>query len=357
MHRLRAILKRCIAYGLYYSGALWVYRRVVLRNRAIVLMYHRVLPAAADSFSSSGIVVSPRRVRREHAVPPQALQTVVCRASSSRASTVADSRLAHASSRSTMAGRTMRQHALPILQSLGVPAVLFVATGYVGTGNTFWQERMTRQLFALNRDPGVGRSTLAEIGIADAFDASDDEEARHDVRSFVDRLKSSTTAEIERVAAVVSTACRQIGLADDELGDDLFLDWNALNRMASTGLVTIGSHAHSHVPLPRLGREARNGRPAAVSPRNRAPWTPRSFDLRLSKRRLRHDQPGLPRGCRTEDRVHDRARICQTWRRSPSPSASEYPRRCRVDDTGVPVPNTRDLLTVRRTELPDAVVP
>ena len=134
--------------------------------------------------------------------------------------------------------------------------MLFVATGYVGTSKTFWQERMTRQLFALSRNPAMGRSALAKIGIADVFDASSDETARNDVRGFVDQLKLSTTAEIERVAAAVSTACSPDRFADDDLGDDRFLDWTALIRMVSTGLVTIGSHAHSHVPLPRLGRGA-----------------------------------------------------------------------------------------------------
>ena len=55
----REFLKRCIAYLLYWSGALWIYRRVLLRNRAIVLTYHRVLPDSADSCSAPGIVVTP----------------------------------------------------------------------------------------------------------------------------------------------------------------------------------------------------------------------------------------------------------------------------------------------------------
>ena len=173
MHRLRAILKRCIAYGLYYSGALWAYRRVVLRNRAIVLMYHRVLPAAADSFSASGIVVSPSvftanmRFLRRHFTPLSADEFQSC---------LDRGRFPTGACLVTFddGWQDNEQHALPILQSIGVPAVLFVATGYIGTGNTFWQERMTRQLFALSRDPGLGRSTLAEIGVADAFDASED---------------------------------------------------------------------------------------------------------------------------------------------------------------------------------------
>ena len=254
MRRLRALLKRIVAYGLFYSGALWVYRYVALRGRAVVLTYHRVLPASADSFSSSGIVVSPSvfathmRFLRRHFKPLSAEDFQQCL---DRGQFGAGACLVTFDD----GWHDNETHALPILQKLSVPAVLFVATGYVGTDKTFWQERMTRQLYALSSDPVVGRPTLEAIGVLEAFDSADQEKVRLDVRGFVDNLKLSTTEEIDRVAALASAACRQIG-CDDDSGDDRFLDWNALNRIASSGWVTIGSHAHSHTPLPRLGRVA-----------------------------------------------------------------------------------------------------
>jgi peptidoglycan/xylan/chitin deacetylase (PgdA/CDA1 family) len=148
-------------------------------------------------------------------------------------------------------------YALPIIKHLSLPIVVFVATGYVGTRRTFWQERMTRQLFNLSRlKPSLGEDypTLAELGLGDACVAPA-AEARRLLRNFVTQLKASSTAEIEQVAARLSAASQKAGFADTAIGDDIFLDWNALNRMHATGLVTIGSHAHCHVPLPRLGQE------------------------------------------------------------------------------------------------------
>lgn len=254
MRRLRALLKRLVAYGLFYSGALWIYRCVALRDRAVVLTYHRVLPASADSFSSSGIVVSPSvfaahmRFLRRHFKPLSAGEFQQC---------LDRERFGAGACLVTFddGWHDNEMYALPILQELAVPAVLFVATGYVGTDKTFWQERMTRQLYALSSDPVIGRPTLAKIGVVEAFDSADDEKVRQSVRGFVDNLKLSTTEEIDRVVALASAACRQIG-CDDNPGDDRFLDWNALTRMASSGWVTIGSHAHSHAPFPRLGRDA-----------------------------------------------------------------------------------------------------
>lgn len=253
MHGFRAILKRCIAYALYYSGALWLFAAVRLRHRAVVLTYHRVLPADADSFSDSGIIVTPAtfaanmRFLRKHFTPLSAPQFESC---------LQFGRFPRNACLVTFddGWSDNETHALPIIQRLALPIVIFVSTGFVGTTRTFWQERMTRQLFALSRHPRVGVKELTEIGLGGACIAQSTE-ARRMARSFVTRLKSSSTAEIEEVALRLTAADQATGIVESTNGDDMFLDWNALKRMSSTGLVTIASHSHSHVPLPRLGPE------------------------------------------------------------------------------------------------------
>jgi peptidoglycan/xylan/chitin deacetylase (PgdA/CDA1 family) len=254
MHRIRAVIKRCIAYLLYWSGLLWIYRRVLLRNRAVVLTYHRVLPDGADSFSSPGIVVSPgvfaanMAFLRRHFHPLSAQEFRSCLDNGKfppDACVVTFDDGWHDNA----------THALPILQRLGVPATLFVATAYIGTRRTFWQEQMTRELVALSHGPAAGHGTLADLGLADTFDASETDR-RLAVRGFVDQLKSRTTDEIESTATLVSRACRDAGISHVDLGDDYFVDWGTLNGMASTGAFAICSHGHNHVPLPRLGRDA-----------------------------------------------------------------------------------------------------
>ena len=65
MHRARTLLRRVLAYSLYFSGILWLYATFKLRGRAVVLMYHRVLPPGSDSFSTDAIVVSPATFARQ----------------------------------------------------------------------------------------------------------------------------------------------------------------------------------------------------------------------------------------------------------------------------------------------------
>ena len=144
-------------------------------------------------------------------------------------------------------------HALPVLQQFHVPAVVFVASGFIGTARTFWQETLTRQLVLLIQGPELARQRLAEVGLANAYGV-DAAFARIAARRFVTQLKLSSKERIDRVLEQVADSIRQIGSTLPDNGDDVFLDWDSINAMRATGLITIGSHAHSHVPLTRLGR-------------------------------------------------------------------------------------------------------
>jgi len=211
------------------------------------------LPPDADSFSDSGIKVTPDtfaanvRFLRRHFSPLSADEFVKCmrRGAFPRGAclvTFDDGWFDN------------EQYALPILQEANVPAVFFVATGYIGSEDVFWQERLTRQLYMLSRQPDAGARILAELGIEDSR-LADDATARVIVRSCVTRLKSRETAEIDRIGSAVSEACRRAGLDVTNLGDDRFMDWDSVVHAASSSLVAVGSHAHSHAPLTRLGPE------------------------------------------------------------------------------------------------------
>lgn len=252
-YELRRLIKRTLAYVLYYSGALWLYAVLRLRGRAVVLTYHRVLPDSADSFSASGIVVSPDTFAahmgflRRYFHPLSASEFQAClqnRKFPRRACLVTfdDGWFDN------------ERYALPILQRHDVHAVLFIATGYIGTRTVFWQEELTRLLFAASRQRGSAPQLLSDLGIEHAV-ATDDLEARRIVRDLVTRLKAETSESIERIRGRLIDALGGHVNAATAFGDDVFLEWDAVTRLASSGLVTIGSHAHTHVPLTRLGRE------------------------------------------------------------------------------------------------------
>lgn len=248
MHRVRAWLRRTLAFALYYSGALWLFATIKLRGRAVALMYHRVLPLGSDSFSTDAIVVSPATFARQVAFLKRHFQLLDAEALQD---CLALGKFPNRSCVITFddGWYDNERHALPVLQEYRAPALFFLATGYVGTTATFWQEQLTRLLFSALRSPDCPAGLLRQLGLEAARNAAD-VEARRLAREAVTRLKSAPLEEIDWLRARLL----QIpGMDPATLGDDRFMDWQAARRLAGSAGTYIGSHAHSHVPLTRLG--------------------------------------------------------------------------------------------------------
>lgn len=250
MYRLRRTIRRLLAFTLYYSGMLWLYAAVRLRRKAVVLLYHRVLPGGTDSCSHPGIVVTPRTFDMHLAF----LTRHFCPLSQAEF----QQELAASSFRRRACLVTFDdgwhdnfEHAHPLLQKHSVPAIFFVATRYIGTNDTFWQERLTRLLsLAAAHDP-IADSILTDIGM-DKHSRTCAKGSRQTARKVVTSCKSqSQTAAFDLICRLESAldgipGCRAHGA-------DRFMSWDQVQWMSQIGLVTIGSHAHSHTRLTLLG--------------------------------------------------------------------------------------------------------
>ena len=162
MHRLKQLVRRSLANALYYSGALWLYARLVARNRVVVLTYHRVLPSdrAAASFSSPAIIVTPDTFAMH-------METVARWFTPLSAGTFAG----HSGGRACLVTfddgwYDNHAYALPVLERTGVPMLLFVATNYIGGNDCFWQETLAAHLYAARAARGNGDARLVfdELG-------------------------------------------------------------------------------------------------------------------------------------------------------------------------------------------------
>jgi peptidoglycan/xylan/chitin deacetylase (PgdA/CDA1 family) len=239
---------------LYYSGLLWIYAEFRLRGRLPILMYHRVLPAGADTYSHEGIIVSPdtfamqMNFLRRHFQPLTPQQFV--------------ERLANRNFRRRDClvtfddgWRDNFRYAFPVLEQYAIPAIFFVTTGYIGTSSTFWQERMTRFLFLASRSTTFGEDVLRELNALDVRSMTD-VKAKRRIRSIVTLLKGREPVVVGQLLERLKTDAILSGIDTSNLGEDVFLDWDDIRELQRSGLATIGSHAHSHVPLPSLGYSA-----------------------------------------------------------------------------------------------------
>lgn len=139
--------------------------------------------------------------------------------------------------------------AFPILAELRMPATFFLATGYIGTGESFWFER----LYGL-----IAHSTPAAISL-DVF-------ARRLTLGATPALRRQTALDLLQVVKHLSNADRLSMLAELEaqLADSADLprheawsrpmSWPQVQDMAAAGM-EFGSHTVTHPVLPQVSDE------------------------------------------------------------------------------------------------------
>ena len=258
MRTAKRMLKGAMVAFAYRTGLLESYLRRKLRGRAVVLTYHRVLPKerSAESFSTDAIVVSPETFRRQM----QLLRRLFTPLSADEfAQALSAGQLPPGACVVTFddGWYDNLDYALPILRETSVPAVLFVATDYIGTDKCFWQERLSRALSAARRIPERSRSLFAEIGATHLLDdALPPAQAKLAIRAIVDRYKAQPQPEIDALVRKVEELLRDASVTTDGQHPDRFLTWEQVKALDESGLVAIGSHCCTHTPLTKLDASA-----------------------------------------------------------------------------------------------------
>jgi peptidoglycan/xylan/chitin deacetylase (PgdA/CDA1 family) len=248
---VKQAIKLAFVNTLHFTGVLWAMASLALRGKVVVLTYHRVLPADArrNSFSASSIIVTPGTFDRHVRFVKRFLTPLT-----------GEQFAEVLTGRAALPPRACLitfddgwydnlAHALPVLQKHGVPAVLFVATDYIGSDRPFWQERATRLLFNVWQSRTHAKEVFTKLGAPHVTDLNETA-AREAVRECVSRLKNEPHDGVAKLIAELQAILASTGAAS--VDEDRFLDWQQVETMAKSGLVTIGSHAVSHLPLTSL---------------------------------------------------------------------------------------------------------
>jgi peptidoglycan/xylan/chitin deacetylase (PgdA/CDA1 family) len=220
--------------------AVGVSQRFVPKNSVVVLMYHRIADLAFDPWR---IAVSPERFEAQIELLQKYFDVIA----------LAD--LADAVERGKVPSRTLvitfddgyrdvLHTAKPVLVKHGLPATVFVASGYVGSGRNFWWDTLERLSFASGR-PREG--TVEVDGVTGSWEAGD-VELYH---SLWEQL--FTLSDGSRRAALEGLS-ESAGVDPDEGAQTMTED--ELRELGEGGLVEIGGHTITHPNLAVLSTDA-----------------------------------------------------------------------------------------------------
>ncbi|HEX9115322.1 MAG TPA: polysaccharide deacetylase family protein [Anaerolineae bacterium] len=132
--------------------------------------------------------------------------------------------------------------AWPVLQRLQLPAVLFVATDYVGGSQIYWWDRLHQAL---------ARTECCELRLPDgSYWQLSGEAARHRaLKAIGRRLKHM---EHGAAMALIGQIVDRLAVKIDSSG--LILNWDEVRQMRDGGLY-VGAHTASHPILSRVSTE------------------------------------------------------------------------------------------------------
>ncbi len=230
--------------------AAWLRSR--LTDSAIILGYHRVAGAAIDPFQ---MCVSPDRFA-EHLHAIQSLGEPIalsCLADGMRRGRVP----ANSIGITFDDGYADLPHAaLPLLEQLGIPATVFVATGFIG--EEFWWDSLERIILWPESLPGDACDVLERGGLAAGvtFSLPPPRVPRSLLRKRKGRRGAflrlyrwlSVLPDAERRDAIraLSKLCGNSGETAEERSLSRGLRPDELRRIASSGLIELGAHTITH---------------------------------------------------------------------------------------------------------------
>ena len=135
--------------------------------------------------------------------------------------------------------------AFPILQRHGVPATLFLSTGFIGSSRVFWVDKLE---YLLN-EVSVEHIVLTAVGRRLSLASLDlRATALRDIKRELKRcpaLVDDTIAELEALPGVTPKY---------DYPDYGMLNWDQVREMQRSGLCEFGGHTVDHAILSRLPR-------------------------------------------------------------------------------------------------------
>lgn len=137
------------------------------------------------------------------------------------------------------------QNAFPILNSLDIPATMFLSTGYIGGETTFWYDRLAHLIL---------RAPYGELTVKGLTETvrlfADISSRRQALRSVLKEMKRMPNELRLEVLKALETELGSV-YADLASIESRPLNWNQVREMASVG-IEFGSHTVTHPILANL---------------------------------------------------------------------------------------------------------
>lgn len=241
-------VKSWMSYLLAYAGIAGLRIRKQGRSGFVILTYHRIIKRSAPNENvQDGMFVEPsnfdshvRFLKRNFQIVP--LQTIMRKDAGNSVSrplcalTFDDG------------WRDFYENAYPVLKRHDVPATVFLATDFIGTGQWMWTDRLALLIQQRAESATAGdierESTDPIVNALEKIGGH----TRSRTETAIRMLKGQRLDRIEAVIAELGIRWNN----EPKMPGRGFLTWAEIHEMFSSGLITFGSHTAGHHILTTL---------------------------------------------------------------------------------------------------------
>jgi peptidoglycan/xylan/chitin deacetylase (PgdA/CDA1 family) len=245
-------IKYLTAHLIYITGLLSLWAKIKLRNKAVILMYHRVLSRneMLENYSQDGIVVKRETFEKhmkyiknnfkilslsefvEHFQKRIPFETKSCLI------TFDDG------------WKDNFQNAYPILRENGITSIIFLTTDFIGSYKQFWQERLAKLLYSLydrtlrdKRFLEKAQKKFQNKEDLEIFIGNDGKDLEDKISVFIAFQKRKESSKIEEEIDFLRQLLEMA--VEESPNGQRFLNWDEIGIMAEDG-IAFGSHGKSH---------------------------------------------------------------------------------------------------------------
>lgn len=249
---MKHALKVILSHTLYALGLLQLWQRIKLKRRAVVLMYHRVLPyeERLKSGSHPAIIVDPDTFDKQMGVVKHRFNMLSLEEFADRIERKVPFENSSCLITFDDGWKDNVIHALPILKKHELSAVVFLPVNYIGQKRLFWQEALVHLLGAAinegRRKPAKAtriREIVAPLGLEEIL-SFQDEDPRQRVMELISRKRKNFERDMLDTALADLRIELRMGNADAD-GIDRFLNWDDVDSMSRQG-IRFGGHGAEH---------------------------------------------------------------------------------------------------------------
>ncbi|MCP9469223.1 MAG: polysaccharide deacetylase family protein [Nitrospira sp.] len=249
--RVKHAIKLVVVYGLYGFGLLQLWQRIVLRKRAVVLMYHRVLTEQEMAVTGSHPAIVVKRdtfaaqmemLRKRFNVITidefvERMERKIPFENSSCLVTFDDG------------WQDNYYNAFPILTRHRIPAVVFLPVNFIGGTRLFWQERLTylilQAMKEIKRDP-TRRDQLARFLAPLDLESILDTSSHDPCLVVMDAVRRNKTFDSVLMKNTLEKLAEALNVPPERYQEtDGFLNWEQVSSMAKQG-IAFGGHGAEH---------------------------------------------------------------------------------------------------------------